>query len=134
MSLAMRSLATPIYDARSTFELCAKSVRGKALSTKLLLVTDQIEAAETLYKDQGDKASLFTIPEADTVGGVVSLDEMKSLYKNALVRKEGDARHIYDAIMVSPKNGICPLCGQRVVETLDHYLAQSRHAAFTVMP
>lgn len=129
----MRNLTPPTYDAKSTFELCAKSVGSKAQSKKLLSVAGEIEAAETTYKERGAKASLFTIPEADMVGGTVSLAEMKALYK-ILSRKASDARHIYDAIKAAPKKGLCPLCSQRIVSTLDHYLAQSKHAAFTVMP
>jgi hypothetical protein len=130
----MRKLTPPTYDARSTFELCADNVGNKALSTKLHTVAAEIESAEKLYKEQGEKASLFSIPEADMVGGVVTLAEMKALYKNTLSHQESDARYIYDAIKAAPKSGICPLCGQRVVATLDHYLAQSRHAAYTVTP
>jgi hypothetical protein len=33
-----------------------------------------------------------------------------------------------------PANDICPMCGQRTVGTLDHYLAQSLHPALVVTP
>lgn len=130
----MRSLVKPIYEARFTFELCADNVQDEAFSERLHSVADDIEAAETLYKEQGKKAALFTIAEAETVASRVELEEMKKLYKGTLSRKDSNARYIYDAIKAAPKNGICPLCGQRVVSTLDHYLPQSRHAPLAVMP
>lgn len=130
----MRSLVLPAYDARSTFILCAKSIRDTARSNTLLSVVDEIEAAEASYKMQGANASLFAIAEATTVADRVGLEEMKSLYKDTFSRRDSKTRHIYNAIKTAPKNGICPLCGQRVVSTLDHYLAQSRHPALTVTP
>ncbi len=130
----MRRLPLPSHNARSTFELCAKNLRDKALSTRLLSVASEIENAETQYKELGAKASLFTIAEADTVASRVKLEEMKALYKGTLSRLGSDLRYIYDEIKTAPKNGICPLCEQRVVSTLDHYLAQSRHPALAVTP
>jgi hypothetical protein len=130
----MRRLPLPSHSARSTFELCAKNVRDKAYSTRLLSVASEIEDAETQYKDLGAKAALFTIAEADTVAGRVELKEMKALYKGTLSRLESDVRYIYDKIKMAPPNNMCPLCAQRVVSTLDHYLAQSKHPAFTVTP
>jgi hypothetical protein len=130
----MRSLAIPSHDARSTFELCADNVRDKDLAKRLRSVAGDIEAAEKHYKEQGAKASLFTIAEAKTVAGRVDLKEMKTLYKGTLSRPGSVPRRIYDEIKSAPRNGICPLCDQRVVTTLDHYLAQSKHAALTVTP
>jgi len=130
----MRSLSKPAHDARTTLELCADAVRDEALAARLRSVAAEIEAAETNYKEQGEKASLFTIAGAKTVAGRVGLEEMKALYKGTLSRKGSGPRRIYDEIKAAPRNSICPLCGQRVVSTLDHYLAQSRHPALAVTP
>lgn len=130
----MRSLAIPSRDARSTLELCADNVRDKDFAKRLRSVASDVEAAEKKYKVQGTKASLYTIAEATTVAGRVSLEEMKTLYKGTLSRLDSTPRHIYDEIKAAPRNGICPLCGQRVVTTLDHYLAQSKHPALAVTP
>jgi hypothetical protein len=130
----MRSLPKPSHTARSTLELCADNVRDKDFADRLRSVAPEIEAAEVHYKENGAKASLFTIPETTTVGGSVTLEEMKILYKGTLSRKTSNARHIYDTIKTAPKNNICPLCGQRVVSTLDHYLPQSKHPALAITP
>src|SRR5262249_39637235 len=60
--------------------------------------------------------------------------EMVWLYDAKLSRLRDRARPIYDAIKLAPRNGVCPLCGHRVVSTLDHYLAKSRHPSYTVTP
>ncbi|WP_292420263.1 hypothetical protein [Mesorhizobium sp.] len=41
---------------------------------------------------------------------------------------------MYDALKAAPKNDVCPLCGQRTVSTLDHYLAQTLHPTLIVVP
>lgn len=129
----MISLPLPAYSARPIFEICADSIQDAELSRRLYSVMDYIEAAETHYKEQGVTASLFSIVETTTIAGRVTVEEMKSLYNDTFV-KSRYSRPIYNALKAAPKNGICPLCGQRVVSTLDHYLAKSRHPALAVTP
>lgn len=130
----MRSLPKPTYDARSTFELCANNVRNKDFSTRLHSVSDAIETAEADYEKQGENGLLFTINEAGSVAGIITKEEMGDLYTGTFSRKRSGVRPIYDKIKSAPRNGICPLCSQRVVTQLDHYLPKSRHPAFAVTP
>jgi hypothetical protein len=130
----MRSLAAPEYDARSTFELCAKNVRDKEFRRRLESVADDIQTAEQTYKERAKDAVLFTIAEADNVAGIVAGDEMVTLYTGTFSRQKTPPRIIYDTIKSAPKQSICPLCAHRVVMTLDHYLAKSRHPALSVTP
>jgi hypothetical protein len=58
---------------------------------------------------------------------------MKRVYARTFVKSAG-TRPMYDGLKGAPQNDICPLCGQRTVSTLDHYLAQSFHANLTVVP
>jgi hypothetical protein len=111
---------------------CVESIRDKDLSQRMLSVADEIEAAETSYKQQAANAALYTIAEATTIANKVDVQEMKSLYDNTFRRKNSKTRHIYDTIIVSAR--FCPLCGFRDVSTLDHYLAKSKHPAFAVTP
>jgi hypothetical protein len=115
-------------------ELCADALRDEALAARLRSVAPEIEAAEAKYKERGKKASLFTIAETDDVVGRVGLEEMSALYKGTLSRLGSRPRRIYDEIKAAPRNGVCPLCGQRIVSTLDHYLPKSRHPALAVTP
>jgi hypothetical protein len=130
----MKSLPKPAFDARSTLELCADNVEDEDFRDRLKAIADDIEVAETTYEKCGKKAELFTIPESDNVAGKVTTEEMRRLYKGTFSRVDTPTRAIYDEIKAAPKNDICPLCGQRVVSTLDHYLAQSRHPAYAVSP
>ena len=56
------------------------------------------------------------------------------VYDGRMAAQGSPGRAIYDAIKVGSPNGLCPLCGQRVVATLDHYLPKSRYAALAVNP
>ncbi len=101
---------------------------------RLTSVAPDIEAAAAVYEQRGTAGMLFSIETANDVGGQVSADEMRRLYKNTLSRNKSRVRYIYDAIKAAASGGLCPLCGQREASTLDHYLPQSRHPALTVSP
>lgn len=130
----MRSLAKPAFDARSTFELCVENIDDETFRKRLTLVAGEIESAEKGYEKSGKKAMLFTILESDSIAGQITTAEMRKVYKGTFSRANTPPRAIYDQIKAAPKHDICPLCGHRVVMTLDHYLAQSRHPIFAVTP
>lgn len=128
----MRRLNRPAYAARDMIDLCVQSIRDEDLSDRLALIGDQIENAETEYIQRGGNETLFSIAPTKVVGEV-TVDEMKRVYKGTFAQSRR-TRHIYDAIKKLSANDICPMCGQRTVTTIDHYLAQSLHAALVVTP
>ena len=130
----MRSLALPTHNAASVLELCAKHVRDGGYARRLTSVTAEIAEAEKEYKTKGKASALFTIPTATTVANRVTGKEMATLYTVTLSGKRSPIRYIYDEIKSAPRNGICPLCGQRIVSTLDHYLAKSLHPSLAITP
>jgi hypothetical protein len=130
----VRKLGRPAHDAKSTLELCASILDDASQSKRLLSVSTEIQNAELEYAKNGSAALLYQIPTAKTIGGLVSVKEMSTLYKGTLSRKGSRARRIYDEIKLLPADGLCPLCAQRTVGTLDHYLAKTKHPALTVTP
>ena len=129
----MRSLPIPTDNARSTVLLCIAHVREE-FASRLRSALTEIESAETNYKVQGEKGTLFEIVESASVADCIDTEEMKSLYSNTFSRKNTTSRAVYDRIMAMPKYGICPLCGHRRVSTLDHYLAKTKHPMFAITP
>jgi hypothetical protein len=129
----MKHLPRPNFAARAAFESCIKSMHSSPLKARLNQVINNIEAAETEYLQRATQTALFKIATATDVGGCVTGDEMERVYAGTFV-KSVRTRHIYDAIKKLPQNDICPLCSQRTVFTLDHYLAQTRHPALVVAP
>lgn len=126
----MRRLNRPNYAARDILDLCVQSIRDEDLKERLRQLGNQIETAETEYIEHAENASLFAIPTANFFGGV-SVGEMKRVYKGTFA-KSRRTRYIYDTIKKLSANDICPMCGQRTVGTVDHYLAQSLHPALVV--
>ncbi|WP_421359699.1 HNH endonuclease [Agrobacterium rosae] len=90
-------------------------------------------SAEALYISSGESAELYSIAPTDGISGHVSTIEMERVYKRTFVRS-ARTRQIYADLRSAPENDICPLCSQRTVSQLDHYLPQSAHPTLTVTP
>jgi hypothetical protein len=128
----MRRLNRPPFAVREALSLCIQSIRDRELTDRLALIADQVEAAESAYVLRGDQEELFLIPQTLGIGGI-TVNEMKRVYKDTFA-KSARTRNIYDKIKKLPVNDICPMCGQRTVSSLDHYLAQSLHSALVIAP
>ncbi|WP_027834869.1 hypothetical protein [Maritalea myrionectae] len=128
----MRKLDLPNKAASSVLALCIQSIRDAGLKERLTAAMDHIEFAEASYLEHAELGKLFQIVQEADVDGVTA-EEMKRVYKGTFARSK-KTRHIYDLIKKLPANDICPMCGQRTVGTLDHYLAQSLHPALTITP
>lgn len=128
----MRKLDRPAEVVRGVLELCARSIQDPDLKKRLCEAADDIDAAETSYLEHAEAGALFQIAQAPAVSSVTA-EEMKRVYKGTFAKSK-KTRPIYDFIKKLPANDICPMCGQRTVGTLDHYLAQSLHPALTITP
>ncbi|MFS2324056.1 hypothetical protein U2P60_01210 [Brucella sp. H1_1004] len=128
----MRHLKKPDFNALDILNLCIKSIQNKDLTDRLSFSRQDVVAAEEEYYRYGELQGLFQVIPTESIGGV-DIEEMKKVYKNTFV-KSVKTRNIYDQIKKLPLNDICPICGQRTVEGLDHYLAQSMHPALVVTP
>lgn len=85
-----------------------------------------LEAAERQFEAAASSATLHCLPrEKDVDGGVVTAEEMSGLYGSQFARKHARGRTIYDQLIALAEHGLCPLCGQRPVSTLDHHLPKS---------
>ena len=128
----MRRLPCPTIPASEIVERCIESIRDQQLRGRLANALPLIEIAEQDYLAKGPLSDLYAIEGSNTIGGHVSTDEMRRVYKGTFVQSVR-TRDIYDAIKKAPENDICPLCEQRTVSTLDHYLPQSNHPSLTVV-
>lgn len=130
----MRKLNSPMHSLTAIVALCANSIRDKELAGRLQGAVASLSAAEANYRALGQTSDLYRIAPTATVDGRVSLAEMENLYTKTFMRKGGPIRAIYDAIRAGAPGGICPLCNQRPVSTLDHHLAKSEHATLAITP
>ncbi|TRO62490.1 HNH endonuclease [Streptomyces sp. IB201691-2A2] len=60
--------------------------------------------------------------------------EMTDVYTDRMAKKKAPGRVIYDDLILAPAHGICPLCAQRPVSTLDHHLPKADYWALAVDP
>ncbi len=128
----MRKIGVPIHSVVDVVDCFDGHIESLDLQQRLANSVEALRVGEADYQAKGGGKRLYQIAETDNVGEL-TLAEMKGMYTR-MSRKGGHARHIYDAIRLLSPRGICPLCCQRKVSTLDHYLAKGRHSAFTVTP
>ncbi|MBB4214620.1 hypothetical protein FHT79_001775 [Rhizobium sp. BK212] len=114
-------------------DACINSIRDEGLSKNLLLASTSIFLAEAEYLARGPAMTLFSIPGSDNVPPAMTTADMKRVYAGTFVKSKV-TRGMYDLLKAAPRNDMCPLCSQRTVSTLDHYLAQALHPALTVVP
>lgn len=130
----MRSLKKPTQKVADVFSDCLKIRRDKSLKARLECVKALIENAEMQYEVHGAAKELFLISPSNGVGTCVSTSEMEGLYTDVFARKTSKMRPVYDEIKLASDNDICPLCAQRTVSTLDHYLPKAKNPTFAVTP
>lgn len=130
----MRKLRKPTDDATQVFQDCISSVRDIELRVKLQSVTEEIGTAANDYESAASGAVLHTFPQQQDIAGVVTAEEMSNVYKHRMAKSGASGRSIYDKIRASSPQGKCPLCGCRMVSTVDHHLPKSRYPALAVTP
>lgn len=130
----MRKLPLPTITVKDTLEACVKGVSSLHLKQRFLAIEPALVTAEETYLELGQNGELYSIPIGEDVEGQVSGDEMKALYTQYFVPEKKPGRSFYNTLKSAPKHSLCPLCGQRVVSTLDHYLAKAKHPALAITP
>lgn len=128
---------TPIAaTAEEVFSACISKVRNPLLKSQLTSVTPDVVAFDAAYvaagrPPAGTPVSFFTLTSHKNVGSITK-KEMEKVYKSRMV--EGPGRKYYEQILGLSPDHVCPLCGLRFVETLDHYLPKARFPALAVAP
>lgn len=123
----------PPFDAGETFAACISRVQDEGLKRRLTAIADNVKAEAAIYAERAEAAELHLVAQTAGVGSVTT-DEMVSVYDQRMAGKKGPGRHVYDAIKLLPKQGICPFCDHRPVSTLDHLLPKRLFPALAVTP
>jgi hypothetical protein len=124
------SIACPTDEGETVFRRAAARTRNIGLRTALLGVSDHVRDRTNSYLQLAGRQSLFELGVAPVNG--VTPEQLAAVYDRVLVR--GNERPLYDRIKASAKFKRCPLCGEREVKTLDHYLSQSDFPELAVFP
>ena len=126
----MISIATPSDSAQQVYVACVERTQNlllrAALRNEEIRVTQRSEA----YLSKAATEGLYTLTR-DNAQSVPNA-KLAELYERVLVR--GGERHTYDKLKSLARFARCPLCGQRDVKTLDHYLPLATFPEFCVTP
>ena len=130
----MRALSKPDIQVEDIFCLCAQNFRDENLVARLLSCKKDIVAASNSFNELAMKHETFKMSEKVANKGIVTDTELKKLYTHKLASQNSIGRKCYSEILAIPQNNLCPLCGARIVSTLDHYLAKSKYPSLAVTP
>lgn len=130
----MITLERPPHSALDVYTACISRIQDAALRARLVGVTQVIVDASAEYDYAAEHNQLHQIAQQAVLGGTVTRAEMAALYTNRMARKGAPGRDVYDALLSSAPQGKCPLCGHRIVSTLDHHLPKAHYPAFAVAP
>lgn len=128
----MRKLTKPTRKAGETFATCISLVRDPAMRQHLAALRPRVEAAATDYEAKASLAQWHRVVKTGALGPVPK-NELVKTYSNRMAKSNGPGRSIYDELIIVPQRR-CPLCGQRDVSTLDHYLPEAHYSLLTVLP
>lgn len=130
----MRAIKKPEISAISVYKACISKIRNRTLREKYNQISSSIDAAEKEYQARSEEIKWFMIERGDSVDSVLNKSEMEKLYSQRMVGQTAPGRSHYDKLKNGSPNGICPLCGQRSVSTLDHFLPKSNYPLLVVLP
>lgn len=128
----MRSLTAPTADADALYRACADATRNAELKERLLAYIPRVTAAAVSYREAGATLTFHALP-APAVATEAD-QELRDLYPRTMARKGRPGRATYDVLRMGAKSGICPLCVQRPVATLDHYLPKESYPDLAILP
>ncbi len=130
----MKRLNPPPFDATHAVQVCASGITIEERAQALLEALPEIQATELEYCMRAASGQIYRIEESDEVTPRINAELMGVIYKSHFARAGSPSRQLYEQIKMAPEHGICPLCGQRVVATVDHYLPQTRFPKLNLTP
>ena len=129
----MLSLPPPKHSAKDTFKICISRFREPRAS-RLKSATPMVVQAANDFDNAAKNRTIHSISCNIAGTSNVIQDDMKKTYEQGMARKNAPGRNIYKDILDSPLNRKCPLCMERKVSTLDHYLPKSHFPFLAVVP
>ncbi|HKN75380.1 MAG TPA: hypothetical protein VJW94_09395 [Candidatus Acidoferrum sp.] len=129
----MRTIARQEIDFTALYTQCRNQRRFEARARLGIAQAAALEAAQQ-YRALGLDMTLYQFVHPQIPEGGANAEDFVGLYNYSFARKNGAGRWAYDKIKASAPHGICPLCGQRPVSTLDHYLPKESKWMLAITP
>lgn len=130
----VKRLPLPSFNSAQAIETCASGITLAERARVLREALPFIVHAEVAYLQRGPLGEIFKFVASPNVTPELNSELMGTIYKSHFARTGSPSRSLYEAIRQAPPFGICPLCGQRTVASVDHYLPQSLFPVFNLTP
>lgn len=130
----MKKLPKPLPDIKpeDIFKKCVSGYKDQQKVSTLLQCKCMIEHDSVLY-DRVVPAKLEEFKQLSLPGNI-DPKEISKVYTEKFADESGPGRKYYNAIKEQADRNICPICGIRMVKTLDHYLPKSKFPTLSVTP
>lgn len=129
----MLKLPKPTLLTATVYADCISSTQSALKKAKLSACAPLILQAETELDSKVTKGLVHTIARETMVNGNVTVSELKYVYTGQMVGHTNGRIH-YDKLILSAPHNLCPLCGHRDVDTLDHYLPKAKYPRLSIVP
>ncbi len=135
----MRAINIPTFKFKLVFDTCVNSISNDNLRNKFIASSVELINDCKSYHNKAKNAELFLIDANNcqndqVVITTITKKELKNLYNQQMIGQNKPARTIYDKLIISAPNGICPYCGFGQTSSLDHYLPKASFPNFSVLP
>jgi hypothetical protein len=130
----VKRLPLPGFNSAQAVETCAVGITVAERARVLREALPFIVPAEVAYLQRGPLGEIFKFVANPNVTPELNSELMGTIYKSHFARMGSPSRSLYEAIRQAPQFGICPLCAQRTVASVDHYLPQSLYPVFNLTP
>lgn len=130
----MWSLGRPELPVSVVVNVCREGIRNVDLSRRLEDSLEAFEAASDRYHDEASNGSVQSLSPDELTLSNVSKREMTWLYDRKFAAAGSRGRVFYDDLLLVPRNGVCPYCGDRSVAAIDHLMPKSYLPIFAVEP
>lgn len=130
----MRNLPHPPEDADNFFLLCVSRIKNKDLKERLRAARPVVVAAAAEFVAKATFTELHQLQPHSGAGPRVSTPEMVAVYTGRMAKVGQPGRAVYDRLRLAPVDGLCPLCGHRPVDSLDHHLPKQQFPSLAVVP
>jgi len=130
----MWSVPRPELSVRAVYQSCIRNAHPKT-KTRLAGLEDSVTDAARRFEEAAVAAALHTLADLkDQPTDGTTRTELTKNYTQRMVRRGTAGRAHYDQIKASAPLGRCPLCGHRLVETIDHQLPKQSYPLLAVVP
>lgn len=130
----MYSLPRPAVTANEIYAVSFSKIRSVELRERHELESMQVHRASKQLEEAAITGYMETLDPEDFQPIKVSVKEMVNLFERGLQAKNGPGRWFYEEVASAAPNEQCPYCGERRVESIDHYLPKTDYSTLAVDP